>query len=226
MILKFGRSQFQGLFMSDSQQNTTVPNLLLTTILIVFETIFSFILKHDRVIALQSKKFVDNRVSIKINSYIPYFDFYMQFDSHGILFDTTPPIKVDLEVRTTLMDLIQIIVFANRRSVRAMRIDGDSILKDEFRDLILSFSLPHVFSDWKQWLKQSADIDNLISSEKRIAPLLDKIDFQRSKINSLEIEVKQYKNRIKRIERNQKIINYVYISIIIVLLVVLLMYTI
>lgn len=124
------------------------------------------------------------------------------------------------------MDLIQIIFFANRRSVRAMRIDGDNILKDEFRDLILSFSLPHIFSDWKQWLKQSADIDQLISSEKRIAPLLDKIDYQRSKINTLEIEVKQYKNRIKRIQRNQKITNYAYLSIIIVLLIALLMYTI
>ncbi|OTG88369.1 hypothetical protein B9T31_02335 [Acinetobacter sp. ANC 4558] len=204
--------------MSDSQQKTKVPNLLLTTILIVIETIFSFIVKHDRVIALQAKKFIDNKVSIKINSYIPYFDIYLQFDTHGILFDVNPPNDpVDLEVRTTLMDLIQILFFSNRRSIRAMRISGDSILKDEFRDLILSFSIAHIFSDWKQWLKTSVDNESLISSQKRITPLLDKINQQRSKINTLEIEIKQYKNRIRRMRRNQKSLNYTYIAVIILL---------
>lgn len=210
--------------MSDSQQQTKTPNLLLTTTLIVIETFFSFALKHDRVLALQSKKFIDKKVTIKINSYIPYFDIYIQFDTHGILFDTTPPATpVDLDVRTTLIDLIQIIVFSNRRSVRAMRIDGDNILKDEFRDLILSFSLHHILSDWKQWLKRSVADDELISSQKRITPLLEKLDLQRSKINTLQIELIQHKNRIRRIQRNQKITHYTYL-LIIVLLIALLVY--
>ncbi len=42
-------------------------------LMIVLETIFSLILKHDRVVALQAKKFVDQKITIKINSYIPYF---------------------------------------------------------------------------------------------------------------------------------------------------------
>lgn len=195
--------------MSDSQQRQNQPHLLLTTSMIVLETIFTFIVKRDPVVALQAKKFIEQKIAIKINSYVPYFDFYVQFNEHGVLFDTKAPEKpVDLDVRTTLMDLVKIFVFANRRSIKTMRIDGDIVLKDEFRDLVLLFSAPKILADWKQWFLQPADDEqNITSSNKRVAPLLEKIDQQRSKINSLQIEVKQYKNRIRRLEQKQKRIN-------------------
>ncbi len=211
--------------MSDAQQQgQNQPHLLLTMILIVLETAFTFILKHDRVVALQAKKFVEEKIAIKINSYIPYFDIYLQFTENGILFDHKAGEKaVDLDVRTTLMDLIKIFVFGNRRSIKAMRIDGDTVLKDEFRDLLSLFSLPKVLADWKNWLTQPSNEQDVIASKKRIAPLLEKIDQQRSKINTLQVEVKQYKNRIKRIERRQKRINTVF-TLITVLLIALLVY--
>ncbi|MCT8089196.1 hypothetical protein ACWKWF_01490 [Acinetobacter kookii] len=210
--------------MSESQQGQKQPHLLLTMTMIVLETIFTFILKHDRVVGLQAKKFIDQKITIKINSYLPYFDFYVVFTEHGILFDTKAPAKVvDLDIRTTLMDLIKVFVFGNRRSIKKMRIDGDSTLKDEFRDLALLFSFPKVLSDWKQWLSEPTDEQEIIASKKRIAPLLEKIDQQRSKINTLEVEVKQYKNRIRRMQQKQKRMNIVF-SLTIVLLVALLVY--
>lgn len=210
--------------MSDTQQTQAQPHLLLTMTLIVLETIFTFILKHDRVVALQAKKFVDQKVALKINSYIPYFDFYVQFTEHGILFDTKSPDKaIDLDVRTTLMDLVKIFVFGNRKSIKTMRIDGDVVLKDEFRDLVSLFSVPKILSDWKHWLSEPVEKNDIVASKKRIAPLLEKIEQQRSKINMLQVEVKQYKNRIKRIERRQKRINIAF-SLISVLLITLLVY--
>lgn len=212
------------IFMSESQQRPDETHLLLNSVLIILETIFTLILKNDRVIALQAKKFVENKISIKINSYIPFFDIYVQFNEHGILFDAKAPHQaVDLDVRTSLMDLFKIFVLGNKRSIKAMRIDGDITLKDEFKDLLLLFNAPKVLSDWKQWLKEPVDEQNITSSKKRIAPLLEKIDQQRSKINSLQVDVKQYKNRIRRIERKQKLSNIVFV-IIIVLLSVLLVY--
>ncbi|WP_180163465.1 hypothetical protein [Acinetobacter sp. YH12069] len=210
--------------MSDTQQTQAQPHLLLTMTLIVLETIFTFILKHDRVVALQAKKFVDQKVALKINSYIPYFDFYVQFTEHGILFDTKSPDKaIDLDVRTTLMDLVKIFVFGNRKSIKTMRIDGDVVLKDEFRDLVSLFGVPKILSDWKHWLSEPVEENDIVASKKRIAPLLEKIEQQRSKINTLQVEVKQYKNRIKRIERRQKRINIAF-SLISVLLITLLVY--
>ena len=210
--------------MSDSQQRQSNPHLLLTMLMIVLETIFSFILKHDRVVALQAKKFVDQKITIKINSYIPYFDIYVEFNPNGIFFDTKAPEQaVDLDVRTTLIDLFKIFILGNRRSIKHMRIDGDITLKDEFRDLILHFSAPKVLADWKQWLKEAPQEQELIASKKRIAPLLEKINEQRSKINTLQVELKQYKNRIRRIERRQKRINIAF-GVITVLSITLLVY--
>lgn len=197
--------------MSESQQSQKQPHLLLTMTLIVLETIFTFILKHDRVVALQAKKFIDENIAIKINSYIPYFDFYVQFTDKGLLFDHKAPNKIiDLDVRTNLSDLIKIFIFGNRRSIKAMRIDGNQILKDEFRDLLTLFALPKLLADWKQWLYEPRDESEVVISRNRLAPLLDKIDQQRSKINTLQIEVKQYENRIRRMQRRQKQINIIF----------------
>ena len=197
--------------MSESQQSQKQPHLLLTMTLIVLETIFTFILKHDRVVALQAKKFIDENIAIKINSYIPYFDFYVQFTDKGLLFDHKAPNKIiDLDVRTNLSDLIKIFFFGNRRSIKAMRIDGNQILKDEFRDLLTLFALPKLLADWKQWLYEPRDESEVVTSRNRLAPLLDKIDQQRSKINTLQVEVKQYENRIRRMQRRQKQINIIF----------------
>lgn len=197
--------------MSETQQSQPKPHLLLSTALIVLETIFTLIWKHDRVAALQAKKFVDQNITIKINSYIPYFDIYVQFTPQGILFDYTAPQKaIDLDIRTTLNDLLKIFAFGNRRSIKNMRIDGDMTLKDEFRDLAMLFSAPKVLADWKQWFSEPTDPSEVTASKKRIAPLLEKIDNQRSKINHLQVEVKQYKNRIKRLEGRQKRINIAF----------------
>lgn len=204
--------------MSESQQRSNETHLLLNTVLIILETIFTLVLKHDRVIALQAKKFVENKVSIKINSYIPFFDIYVQFNEHGILFDLKAPTQaVDLDVRTSLMDLIKIFLLGNKRSIKAMRIDGDVTLKDEFKDLLLLFNAPKILSDWQNWLKEPIDEQNIETSKKKIAPLLDKIDQQRSKINSLQVDIKQHKNRLRRIQKNQKRLNILFITIIVLL---------
>ncbi|MEQ1296699.1 hypothetical protein ABLT94_02220 [Acinetobacter soli] len=211
--------------MSEAQQRKEQSYLLLNIILIILETVFTFILKNDGVIALQAKKFVQNKVTIRINSYLPYLDCYVQFCEKGILFDyKAPEHPVDLTVNTTLMDLLKVLSVGNRYSIKKMRIEGDEHLKEQFKDIILHFSVPKLFADWKQWLNQPASPDDILGSKKRIAPLLDKIDQQRTHINTLTVEVKQYKNRLRRLERRQRIIN-VGFGITTIVLVLLLVYT-
>ena len=48
--------------MSDSQKEHNQTHMLLTMVMIVLETIFSLILKHDRVVALHCKKFVEQNI--------------------------------------------------------------------------------------------------------------------------------------------------------------------
>lgn len=197
--------------MSESQHQQGQTRLLLNIAMVILETFYSFILKHDRVVRLQAKKFVEQQIIIKMNSYIPFFEFYILFTDKGLLFDLKSPEKaIDLTINSSLIDLIQIFAFGNRRSLKKMRIDGDKFLKDEFKDLSLHLSIPKILSDWKQWFINADDDGQTIASKKRIAPLLEKIDLQRSKINTLEVEVKQYKNRIRRIQMNQKRINIAF----------------
>ena len=194
--------------MDEAQQKQGQTRLLLNIVMIILETIYSFVLKHDRVVRLQAKTFVTQQITIKVNSYIPYFDFYVQFTDRGILFDLQPFEKaVDLTASSTLLDLIQIFVFANRRSMKKMRLEGSPELKDQFRDLVVHLTAPKLLSDWKHWLTHPEDDNETRASKKRIAPLLEKIDLQRSKINTLQVEVKQYQNRIERMKQNQKRVN-------------------
>ena len=205
--------------MSESQHKQGHTRLLLNIAMVLFETFYSFVLKHDRVVRLQAKKFIEQQITIKMNSYIPFFDFYIQFTDKGLLFDLKAPEKpVDLTVSSTMIDFIQIFAFANRRSIKKMRIEGDATLKDEFRDLTLHLSAPKLLSDWKQWLSNSDDDAASIASKKRIAPLLEKIDIQRSKINTLQVEVKQYQNRIRRMQINQKRFNYLFTKTLVIFL--------
>ncbi|MFH4159498.1 hypothetical protein [Acinetobacter bereziniae] len=210
--------------MNESQQKQGHSRLLLNIVMIILETIYSFVLKHDRVVRLQAKKFVEQQMTIKINSYIPYFDFYIQFTNRGILFDLQAPEKpVDLSVSSTLIDLIQIFVFANRRSMKKMRLEGSDMVKDQFRDLVIHLTAPKLLSDWKQWLTHPDDDSQTRASKKRIAPLLEKIDQQRSKINTLQVEVKQYQNRVRRLQQNQQRL-YTALGVIGFLFVALIMY--
>ncbi|KKW80420.1 membrane protein [Acinetobacter sp. Ag2] len=210
--------------MNESQQKQGHSRLLLNIVMIILETIYSFVLKHDRVVRLQAKKFVEQQMTIKINSYIPYFDFYIQFTDRGILFDLQAPEKpVDLSVSSTLIDLIQIFVFANRRSMKKMRLEGSDMVKDQFRDLVIHLTAPKLLSDWKQWLTHPDDDSQTRASKKRIAPLLEKIDQQRSKINTLQVEVKQYQNRVRRLQQNQQRL-YTALGVIGFLFVALIMY--
>lgn len=210
--------------MNESQQKQGHSRLLLNIVMIILETIYSFVLKHDRVARLQAKKFVEQQMTIKINSYIPYFDFYIQFTDRGILFDLQAPEKpVDLSVSSTLIDLIQIFVFANRRSMKKMRLEGSDMVKDQFRDLVIHLTAPKLLSDWKQWLTHPDDDSQTRASKKRIAPLLEKIDQQRSKINTLQVEVKQYQNRVRRLQQNQQRL-YTALGVIGFLFVALIMY--
>ena len=191
--------------MSDTQQRHKHPHLLLNIVIIVLETFFSFILTHDAALRLQAKKLIDQKTTIRINSYIPFFDFYIQFTEKGLLFDMKAlDHTIDLEINSTLIDLIKIFVFNNQRSIANMRILGDAAHTEAFIDLLPHLTLTSILANWKQWFSDEAEA---VASQQRIAPLLDKIDQQRSEINTLLVEVKQYQNRIHRLQKRQRLIN-------------------
>lgn len=203
--------------MSQTQQHQT--RWLLNILMIVLETVYSFVLKHDHMIKLQAQKFIALGTCIKINSYLPYFDFYVQFTDKGLLFDLRAPEQAThLTINTTLYDLIKIFIFGNMRAIRKLRFEGEVELKDPLCDLFINMSVPKIFSDWKYWITHPT-LENLGGiSKQRIKPLLEKIDSQRSMISNLQLELKHLKNQQRKLQAKQKTLKRFFFIVLLLLL--------
>lgn len=183
-------------------------HLWLNVTLIALETFFSFILTHDATLRLQAQKLIQKKTTIRINSYIPFFDFYIQFTEKGILFDLAANDRtIDVEINTTLIDLIKIFIFSNQQSLYNMRIMGKPELTTDLTDVLQHLTLSRILFNWREWFNHFENDAEAVASQQRITPLLAKIDQQRSEINTLLIEAKQYQNRIHRMQKCQRLIN-------------------
>lgn len=206
--------------MRNTQQKSKQAPLLLDLSLIALETFYSFVLKHDRVVQRQTQDFVQNNTIIKVNSYIPYIDFYVQFTPKGILFNLEKPeIPPHLEISCTAFGYVSALALGNKRSLRSIKIYGSKEEKDQIRDLLTQLSLPHLIADWQQWIFPSAE--HVTKTGKRISSLLDKIDHQRSTINNLQVEVKKQQNRIRHLHKKQRVLNICFSLTIVILLFIL-----
>lgn len=189
-------------------ESSKSKHLWLNVTLIALETFFSFILTHDATLRLQAQKLIKKKTTIRINSYIPFFDFYIQFTEKGILFDLAANDRtIDVEINTTLIDLIKIFIFSNQQSLYNMRIMGKPELTTDLTDVLQHLTLSRILVNWREWFNHFENDAEAVASQQRITPLLDKIDQQRSEINTLLVEVKQYQNRIHRMQKRQRLIN-------------------
>ena len=189
-------------------ESSKSKHLWLNVTLIALETFFSFILTHDATLRLQAQKLIQKKTTIRINSYIPFFDFYIQFTEKGILFDLAANDRtIDVEINTTLIDLIKIFIFSNQQSLYNMRIMGKPELTTDLTDVLQHLTLSRILINWREWFNHFENDAEAVASQQRITPLLDKIDQQRSEINTLLVEAKQYQNRIHRMQKRQRLIN-------------------
>ena len=189
-------------------ESSKSKHLWLNVTLIALETFFSFILTHDATLRLQAQKLIQKKTTIRINSYIPFFDFYIQFTEKGILFDLAANNRlIDIEINTTLIDLIKIFIFSNQQSLYNMRIMGKPELTTDLTDVLQHLTLSRILVNWREWFNHFENDAEAVASQQRITPLLDKIDQQRSEINTLLVEAKQYQNRIHRMQKRQRLIN-------------------
>ena len=189
-------------------ESSKSKHLWLNVTLIALETFFSFILTHDATLRLQAQKLIQKKTTIRINSYIPFFDFYIQFTEKGILFDLAANDRtIDVEINTTLIDLIKIFIFSNQQSLYNMRIMGKPELTTDLTDVLQHLTLSRILVNWREWFNHFENDAEAVASQQRITPLLDKMDQQRSEIHPLLVEAKQYQNRIHRMQKRQRLIN-------------------
>ncbi|MDQ8936027.1 hypothetical protein [Acinetobacter rudis] len=200
--------------MNESQHQQSQTRWLPNILMIILETLFSFTLKHDRLVSLQSQPFIDRQLTLKINSYLPYFNFYVQFTDKGVLFDVQAPDQpVDLTINSTMIELIRIFLMGNTRAIRKLRFEGDLSLKAPMRDLFLQLSLPKLLSDWHKWFRQPDNTDLSTASQNRIRPLLQTIENQRIEIQALKDEVEQHKQSKRQLKTQIKYFKFAITTI-------------
>ena len=197
----------------NTQQSTHQPHLLHSIILIILETIVTFLLKHDRASRIHAKSFVQNKVTIAFKTFLPASDFYVTFDNKGILFD--PDLTESNQVETftvsaSSIDLVRFLLTGNDRHLRRMRLFGGEEWHDQFRLFMHSLTLPMLFADWKSWLSKQQS-NNL--PQRSLEPLLNKLELQRIEISQLELEVKEQHNDLKSLERKLKNTHRMYLAI-------------
>ena len=210
--------------MNEQQQNQSHMHLLQSMILIFLETSITFILRNDRVVRQHAKVFFLNHSSIEFNVYMPTTRFYVSFDQRGVFFDLKKPegiTQADIIITASAFDLLNMILTANRKSVKNISIKQQEHLHKDLRLLLESLSVPALFSDWRYWL--SAGDDKADLPKHSIQSLSKHIEQQRSEITQLQIKLKSKTYDLKRLQRNYKIMRFTNIVLIVSLVICLLL---
>ena len=211
--------------MSDSQQeqnnaNKKEPPFIQSLILIVLETFITFVLKHDRMARTYAKPFIKNHISIQFNTFLPSDMFFVTFTTKGLLFDHFEPQhpKPTLNIYASSIDLVRILLTGSEGSIHRVQIIGEDHLHEEFRMFLRSISLPALFSDWRNWLKNDEEHSKETKLPQRsIEPLLKRIETQQATINQLNLTVKELTYDLKDLEQKHKFLSRLYIFIIFIL---------
>lgn len=210
--------------MSESQQTQHTdknnPPLIQSMVLIILETILTFVLKHDRMARTYAKPFIKQHISIQFNTFLPSDVFFATFTTKGLLFDHFEPQhpKPQITVYASSLDLIRILCTGSEGSIHRVRIMGEDHLHEEFRMFLRSISLPALFADWKNWLKKIEPDDAEQKFPNRsIEPLLKRIEQQQSSINQLSLHNKELSFDLNQLQRKHTFMTRVYCLIILVL---------
>lgn len=202
----------------DTQQNKNHPFLLQSLIFIALETFLTFILKHDRMVRLHAKPFVQQQITILCNTFLPSDVFYVSFDHKGLLFDHEKPQHLEqpqITLYASGLDLFRALLTGNEHSINKIRLSGAEHLHEEFRLLLQSMSLPAILRDWKNWLVN--DDHSVQLPKNNFTPLAQRIEQQRQEITKLTIQVKEYQYDLKTLERKHRLMSRVYWLLILIL---------
>ena len=209
--------------MSDSTQEQQAeqknPPFFRSIILIVLETIVSFLLKHDRMVRTYAKPFIKMHLSIQFNTFLPSDVFFITFTNKGILFDHAEPQhpKPAMMIYASSIDLIRILLTGSETSLQRLRMLGEEEMQEEFLLFLRSISLPHVASNFKHWLSKSEEERKEESPKRSVEPLLRRIEQQQATIGQLNLKVKEYEYDLKMMTKRNRRNHMIYLFLIVAL---------
>lgn len=209
-LLKNQRKTSQGLLIQmpnrQSSDESTTPHqqseqaaemsTLFSVVLIVFESLLTFLLRHDTPSQRLAERLVARHAVIRVRTHLPAYTFYATFSHHGVLLDGQAPESAYLAtVDGSIPTLFRAFMTAPPQVLDGILIHGDEELVLELRELMTAFNISNMLSNWVRtpWFSRNKDRASTPSPEKqqRIKPLLRRIDEQKKQIEQLNSTVKQ-----------------------------------
>lgn len=185
-----------------SQQASKERHVFHSFLLIVIETLLTFLLKHDRMSRLQAQHLIERRAVICFKTHLPSDTFYVTFAPQGVLFDyeILKNTQIDATVTASTPDLLRAFFTARPQIMEKIRISGDPRLSQELHQLMECFNIPQIISDWRHWLDfRSRDVTPI---NQRMKPLLRRIDQQRTEIGTMQLHAKEQEYQIRKLKRH------------------------
>jgi hypothetical protein len=184
-----------------TQQASKERHVFQSFLLIVIETLLTFLLKHDRMSRLQAQQLIQRRAVICFKTHLPSDTFYVTFAPQGVLFDyeIIKDTKIDATVTASTPDLLRAFFTASPQIMEKIRISGDPLLGQELHQLMELFNIPQILSDWRHWLDfKSRDVTPI---NQRMKPLLRRIDQQRVEIGNMQLNAKEQAYQLLKYKR-------------------------
>lgn len=200
-----------------SPQAPQERNLFQSFLLIVVETLLTFLLKHDRLSRQHAQQLIQRRALICVKTYVPSDTFYVTFAPQGVLFDfeIAQNAKIDATVTASALTLLRAFCTARPIAFEKISIKGDQQLTTELRHLMQYFNLPQIIANWRHWFNfESSEVTPV---SQRMKPLLRRIDEQRLQLSNMSITAKQQAYEIKMMRKRYQA-TLAILAVIIVLL--------
>lgn len=206
------------------QQAPKERNLFQSFLLIVIETLLTFLLKHDRMSRIHAQHLIQSRAVICIKTYLPSDTFYVTFAPQGVLFDFEKELnaKIDATVTASTVDLLRAFFTGRTMSFDKIKITGDEQLNKELRHLMEYFNMPQIVSDWRHWFGfNNMEVTPL---SQRIKPLIKRIDEQRMQLSNMTLAAKQQAYEMRQLRKHYQLLITV-LGVMVVSLIAALIYT-
>lgn len=195
---------------SQSQSQSQETSTLLSIVLIVFESLLTFLLRHDTTSQRLAERLIARHAVIRVRTHLPAYTFYATFSHHGVLLDAQAPDAEHLAtVDGSIPTLLRAFMTAPPQILDGILIHGDDELVTELRQLMTAFNISNMLSNWISlpWFGKGKSTDHPEpAKQQRVKPLLKRIDAQKKQIEQLNVTIKQQAHELQQLQTQQRIL--------------------
>lgn len=175
-----------------------------TVLLIILESLITFLLKTDRRSRQQAHALIQREVVIEVRTYFPADTFYATFTSKGVLLDFGLPEgrMIDGVVTASIPDLTRAFMTAPPHILEKIRIEGDDELVEALRSLMNLFNIQHIMRNWWRgvWGDEEQQEKEPKYNVKRMRRLQHQLDEQHKTIEGLNLQIHEQTYQYRQLQ--------------------------